>query len=105
MRFRAALRAALPCSVAVPRSPNCTTTGFLPIVVVSQTLHLLRPLNNPPRHTPYRNPLPALMLGNIVIIYDIPRNQILVVTHRPLSSSFLWFIFRILNGNPKKELH
>ena len=25
-------------------------------------------------------------------------------THRPLSSSFLWFIFRILQGNPKKEL-
>ena len=26
------------------------------------------------------------------------------LTHRPLSSSFLWFIFRILYGNPKKEL-
>ena len=25
-------------------------------------------------------------------------------THRPPSSSFLWFIFRILQGNPKKEL-
>ena len=25
-------------------------------------------------------------------------------TCRPLSSSFLWFIFRILEGNPKKEL-
>ena len=25
-------------------------------------------------------------------------------THRPLSSSFLWFIFRIQKGNPKKEL-
>ena len=25
-------------------------------------------------------------------------------THRPLSSSFLWFMFRILEGNPKKEL-
>ena len=24
--------------------------------------------------------------------------------HRPLSSSFLWFIFRVLQGNPKKEL-
>ena len=24
--------------------------------------------------------------------------------HRPLSRSFLWFIFRILLGNPKKEL-
>ena len=23
------------------------------------------------------------------------------LTHRPLSSSFLWFIFRILQGNPK----
>ena len=26
------------------------------------------------------------------------------LTHRPLSSSFLWFIFRILYGNPKIEL-
>ena len=26
------------------------------------------------------------------------------LTHRPLSSSFLWFIFRILQGNPKKDL-
>ena len=25
-------------------------------------------------------------------------------THRLLSTSFLWFIFRILQGNPKKEL-
>ena len=25
-------------------------------------------------------------------------------THRLLSGSFLWFIFRILEGNPKKEL-
>ena len=25
-------------------------------------------------------------------------------THRPLSSSFLWFILRLLRGNPKKEL-
>ena len=25
-------------------------------------------------------------------------------THRPLRSSFLWFIFGILQGNPKKEL-
>ena len=25
-------------------------------------------------------------------------------THRPLSSSFLWSRFRILYGNPKKEL-
>ena len=25
-------------------------------------------------------------------------------THRLRSSSFLWFLFRILNGNPKKEL-
>ena len=25
-------------------------------------------------------------------------------THRPLSSSFFWFIFRILYGNPQKEL-
>ena len=25
-------------------------------------------------------------------------------THRPLSSCFLWYIFRILQGNPKKEL-
>ena len=25
-------------------------------------------------------------------------------SRRPLSSSFLWFIFRILQGNPKKEL-
>ena len=25
-------------------------------------------------------------------------------THRPLSSFFLWFIFRILQGNPKKGL-
>ena len=25
-------------------------------------------------------------------------------TRRPRSSSFLWFIFRILEGNPKKEL-
>ena len=25
-------------------------------------------------------------------------------THRPLSSAFLWLIFRILQGNPKKEL-
>ena len=25
-------------------------------------------------------------------------------THRPLSSSLLWCIFRILEGNPKKEL-
>ena len=25
-------------------------------------------------------------------------------THGPLSSSFLWFIFRILQGNPNKEL-
>ena len=25
-------------------------------------------------------------------------------THRPLSSSFFWIIFRILEGNPKKEL-
>ena len=28
----------------------------------------------------------------------------MIATHRPLSSSFLWFIFRILSGNPKKEL-
>ena len=27
-----------------------------------------------------------------------------VITHRLLSSSFLWFIFRILEGNPQKEL-
>ena len=27
-----------------------------------------------------------------------------VYTHRLQSSSFLWFIFRILQGNPKKEL-
>ena len=25
-------------------------------------------------------------------------------THRPLSSSFLWLIFRTLKGNPRKEL-
>ena len=25
-------------------------------------------------------------------------------THRPLSSSFIWFILRILQGNPKKGL-
>ena len=27
-----------------------------------------------------------------------------VATHGPLSSSFLWFILRILSGNPQKEL-
>ena len=27
-----------------------------------------------------------------------------VPTHRPLSSSLLWFTFRILSGNPQKEL-
>ena len=32
-----------------------------------------------------------------------PRPEILT-THRPLSSSFLWLLFRILQGNPKKEL-
>ena len=31
---------------------------------------------------------------------DLPQR----VTHRPLSSSFLRFMFRILEGNPKKEL-
>ena len=30
--------------------------------------------------------------------------SILVRAHGPLSSSFLWFIFRILQGNPKREL-
>ena len=30
--------------------------------------------------------------------------RFLVSTRRPLSSSILWFIFRILGGNPKKEL-
>ena len=30
--------------------------------------------------------------------------SILGVTHRLLGSSFLWVIFRILEGNPKKEL-
>ena len=32
------------------------------------------------------------------------RFVILATTHRPLSSSFLWFIFRILYGSPTKEL-
>ena len=32
------------------------------------------------------------------------KDPILRYTHRPLSSSFLWFIARILQGNPKKEL-
>ena len=34
----------------------------------------------------------------------MPDRDGLGFTHRPLSSSFLWFIFRILQGNPKKEL-
>ena len=29
---------------------------------------------------------------------------LMVLAHRPLSSSFLGFVFRILQGNPKKEL-
>ena len=29
---------------------------------------------------------------------------VVAYTHRPLSSSFLWFLFRILQGNPKKEM-
>ena len=33
-----------------------------------------------------------------------PEIWILVATYRPLSSSFLWFIFKILQGNPQKEL-
>ena len=32
------------------------------------------------------------------------QKQLLGSTHRHLSSSFLWFIFRILQGTPKKEL-
>ena len=34
-----------------------------------------------------------------------PVMVVVLITHRPLSSSFLWFIFRFVYGNPKKELH
>ena len=28
----------------------------------------------------------------------------IIITHRLLSSAFLWLVFRILEGNPKEEL-
>ena len=46
-------------------------------------------------------PLPGLC-QRLVPHLDLPEAEL--VTYRPLGSSFLWFIFRILQGNPQKEL-
>ena len=71
-----------------PNCRHCNHFGIDFTKVVTHTSHDLRPLNSP----------------NLASSLKFCGSEPAAATHRPLSSSFLGFIFRILSGNPKKEL-